>query len=395
MPPRIWLVHATAFFTLSTEALIGLLLPLLAVERGLPPAMLGSMVAVGSVGSLLLAVPAGALCDYFGDRRMLIAMALVMAITSALYPAAVWLPALALVQIVGGVSRSNTWVASQSYGVRAIDDVQRHRFTGHFSFAASIGMLVAPLGAGYCMELWGIAAGFYFMGIWAGVVVLIGLVLPEHGRAERTGPRQSVWSVSQGSYAAAWPLLLRPMLLLLLILTLLRLSGAAMSATFFPVHLKQVGLSPFDIGMLVAVINAGNSLGSLLAAPLVKRSGSGAVIFLSMAISVIAMALIPAFSDRASITALTLVHGTALGISLPILLAGLARYSKPHERGLVLALRSVFNRIGYLVAPLALGWLVAGFNILTAFLILAAVVLALLAIAYLLWRRGQRLNAAP
>ena len=394
MPPRIWLVHATAFFTLSTEALIGLLLPLLAVDRGLPPAMLGAMVAVGSVGSLLLAVPAGALCDYFGDRRLLIAMALIMAVTSALYPVAVWLPALALVQIFGGVARSNTWVAAQSYGVRAIDDAQRHRFTGHFSFAASIGMLVAPLGAGYCMEIWGVDAGFFFMAIWAGVVAVVACILPEHERPPRSGRRASVWSVSRGSYAAAWPLLFRPMLLLLLTLTLLRLSGAAMNATFFPVHLEQVGMSHFTIGLLVAVINAGNSVGSLLAAPLVKRGSSGAVIFLSMAVSTVSMALIPAFQDQLAITLLTLIHGTALGISLPILLAGLARHSKPQERGLVLALRAVFNRVGYLIAPLALGCLVAGYDILTAFLVLAAVVLTLLAVTYLLWRPGQQNQAA-
>ena len=61
------LVYASAFFGITTESLIGMLLPLWALARGLPPAQLGIAVALASLSPLLLAVPAGALCDRTAD----------------------------------------------------------------------------------------------------------------------------------------------------------------------------------------------------------------------------------------------------------------------------------------------------------------------------------------
>lgn len=379
MQSRLGLVYAAGFFALSTESLIGMLLPLLAVHLRLPSSQLGLVVAAGSVGSLLLALPAGALCDHFGDRRLLIAMALGGVVTSLCYPIAGAVAGLCLVQFFGGLFRSNIWVAAQSYGVRVVDAAQRQRFTGRFSFWASIGMLVAPLLAGYVVYRYGIAAGFVFMGLWASAVGIVALLLPEPSR----GPvRQSGWQSARRSYAAAWPLLLRPMILLPMILTLLRLAGAAMTASFYPVHLDGVGFNAFQIGLLITLINVGNSLGSLLAAPLAARLGSKRVLFGSIAIGTAAMAVIPAFSGVWPIGFFTFVHGVFLGVSLPMLLTDLARHSNADERGLVLALRSVFNRAGYLVAPLALGLLAQTYDLLVAFLVTGAGVVVCLGICY-------------
>ena len=55
------LIYATAFFSLSNEVLMGLALPLLAVERGLPATTLGMLFALAALGPILLALPAGAL----------------------------------------------------------------------------------------------------------------------------------------------------------------------------------------------------------------------------------------------------------------------------------------------------------------------------------------------
>ena len=56
---------AAAFFAITAEALIGMLLPLWALAHGFDAQALGVLVALGSVAPMLLAPGMGALCDHF------------------------------------------------------------------------------------------------------------------------------------------------------------------------------------------------------------------------------------------------------------------------------------------------------------------------------------------
>ncbi|MDD3650182.1 MFS transporter [Immundisolibacter sp.] len=373
------LVYASAFFGITTESLIGMLLPLWAIDRALPPAQLGTAVALASFSPLLLAVPAGALCDRYGDRRVMLWAGLAAGVTAALYPLAGGFAAACALQLLGGLARSMSWLAAQSYAIRATPPGERNTFMGRFSFAGSVGMLLAPLLAGALVDRLGLSAGFGLMAVWGGLLAAVAVPLPEH----RDGVAQgTLWRVTAGAYRQALPLLAQASLLIVMLLTLLRLSAAAVNASFYPVHLDQAGFSPASIGLMFACINGAISVGSLLAAAVIRRTSMTQVLFGSIALSVLSISAVPFFHAPLVVGLLSALHGLGLGLSLPTLLAAIGRQTAPSQRGLVIGLRTLFNRLGYFAVPVLLGALVQSFGLRGAFVATGALLLAALAATY-------------
>jgi predicted MFS family arabinose efflux permease len=378
------LVYASAFFGITTESLIGMLLPLWAIERGLPPAQLGTAVALASLSPLLLAVPAGALCDRYGDRRVMLWAGLGAGLTATLYPLAGGFLAACALQLLGGLARSMSWLSAQSYAIRATPPGERNGFMGRFSFAGSVGMLLAPLAAGALVDWLGLTAGFLLMAVWGGLLAAVALPLPDRrdGAAEGT-----LWQVTGGAYRQALPLLAQASLMIVMLLTLLRLSSAAVNASFYPVHLDQAGFSPASIGLMFACINGAISVGSLSAAAVIRRSSMTGVLFGSIALSVLAISLVPFVTSPLAVGALSALHGLGLGLSLPTLLAAIGRQTAAHQRGLVIGLRTLFNRLGYFAVPVLLGGLVHVLGLRGAFVATGALLLVGLAVGYAYLRR--------
>ena len=380
------LVYASAFFGITTESLIGMLLPLWALDRGLPPAQLGIAVALASLTPLLLAVPAGALCDRYGDRRIMLWAGLGAGATAALYPLAGGFVTACGLQLLGGLARSMSWLSAQSYAIRVTPPEQRNTFMGRFSFAGSVGMLLAPLAAGALVSWQGLGAGFLLMAVWGGLLAAVALPLPDIRDHERTG---TLRQVTGGAYREALPLLLQAPLMIVMLLTLLRLSSAAVNASFYPVHLDQAGFSPVSIGLMFACINGAISLGSLLAAKAIRHSSMTRVLFGSIALSVVAISAVPFVTSAWAVGLLSALHGLGLGLSLPTLLSAIGRQTAFNQRGLVIGLRTLFNRLGYFAVPVLLGGLVHGFGLRGAFVTTGALMLLSLAATYAYLRRSR------
>lgn len=380
------LVYASAFFGITTESLIGMLLPLWALDRGLPPAQLGIAVALASLSPLLLAVPAGALCDRYGDRRIMLWAGLGAGVTAALYPLAGGFWTACGLQLFGGLARSMSWLSAQSYAIRATPAGERNSFMGRFSFAGSIGMLLAPLAAGALVSWLGLDIGFLLMAIWGGALALVALPLPDIRDHERVG---TLLQVSGGAYRQALPLLGQAALMIVMLLTLLRLSAAAVNASFYPVHLDQIGFSAARIGLMFACINGAISLGSLLAAQMIRHSSMTTVLFGAIALSIVSISAIPFVISPLAVGLLSALHGLGLGLSLPTLLAAIGRQTAPSQRGLVIGLRTLFNRLGYFAVPVLLGGLVHGLGLRGAFVATGALLLAGLGGTYAYLRRSR------
>lgn len=372
---------------------MGLALPLLAVERGLPHDTLGVLLAIAAFGPILLALPAGALCDHFGDKRVLLAMASGIAITSVFYPFVTSLAWLFVLQILAGICRSNSWVAVQSYMVRLAPVEMRQKISGKFAFYVNIGLLIAPLIGGAFYSAWGAGAAFGFMGFWGACYALFTYLLPE--LKDPHHDTEPAWKICIKSYRAAMPIFLRPMLVIMLAITLARLMSGGIDTSFYPVYLKDIGLAAATIGVLMTIMNGGATLGSLIADPLAKRMGLMAAMIWSVAVSVVAIAILPLTRNLWIIGGLSIFHGMTLGISMPLLLTAISKYSEAHERGLILGLRSMFNRGGVMTAPLLMGFLVSGWGMLWGFLITGAIILLiLLVIGIAAYQVDRRLPAS-
>jgi predicted MFS family arabinose efflux permease len=155
------------------------------------------------------------------------------------------------------------------------------------------------------------------------------------------------------------------------------------------VHLDQIGFSAARIGLMFACINGAISLGSLLAAQMIRRSSMTTVLFGAIALSIVSISAIPFVISPLAVGLLSALHGLGLGLSLPTLLAAIGRQTAPSQRGLVIGLRTLFNRLGYFAVPVLLGGLVHALGLKGAFVATGALLLAGLGGTYAYLRRSR------
>jgi MFS family permease len=356
-------VYATAFFALSLEGVVGLVLPLLLIQLEAPPQVLGLVVALGALGPLLLSIPAGVLCDRYGDRTVLLFCAAGSLVTCLLYPLSSLFWVLALVQIFGGTTRSIGWLASQSYVARFAAGGERSRRMGYFTFSANLGMLVTPPLIGFVINRTDAQTGFVFLAIWAVALLLVTHRLPSRASAiAKKGPI-GLRGLFIDPYRGATSMALRPAVAVVLLGTFLRLSTISLAQSFYPVYLVTLGYSAATIGLLFSLMFLASTLTAPLYGWITRYINGGQMIWVSAALSIAGICLMPLAHSMPAICLFTVIHGVGIGFSLPSLMSEISGRTGLSERGLATALRSLFNRLGYLVTPILLGWSVAEFGL--------------------------------
>ena len=368
---------------------MGLVFPLLLIARETSAQAIGLLVALAALGPLLLSIPAGQLCDRYGDRVVLWACAFGSLVTMLLYPVAAGIWALAAVQVAGGTTRSLSWLATQSWAARHSGSEDRARHMGFLTFGANLGMLLTPLAAGALMDRYGVDSGFYLLAVWSLAVLLLLSALP--GRAASHAPPTPMgWKEAfVDPFHGAWQMACRPKVAVVLLGTFLRLGTIALAQSFYPVFLAQSGYSAAAIGSLFSLMFLSSTLASPLYGWVVRVVPGGAMIWLSAALSVGGICLIPVSTNVLSIAFLTVLHGIGIGFSLPTLLSEMAARTGAHERGMSVAVRSVFNRLGYLTVPVIIGWSIAALGLAPSFYLAGGVMGAML-IAGMVLDRGLR-----
>ncbi len=355
---------------------MGVLFPLLLIQLKVPVHLLGLLVGLAALGPLLLSVPAGMLCDRYGDRPVLIACALGALITSLLYVVAESAWALALLQLVGGTARSTAWMVAQSYVSRVVTTADRAARMGQFTFAANLSMLVTPPLLGMWAASYGVSSAFFGMALWCLVLLAVVLRLPRY--PSQHAAADSAWREPRRALVAATRMVRRREVMTVLIATFLRLGTIAVAQSFYPVYLHGLGYTATQIGWMFSLIYLASTVVAPIYGPLARRFPEGRLLWASAGLSIAGICLAPLTDSTFALILLALLHGAGIGLSLPALLSEMATRTGANERGLAVAVRAVVNRLGYLTVPIVLGLAVAGFglgpSVLSAGVVMRAVV---------------------
>lgn len=388
-------VYGTAFFALSAEGMIGLVVPVVLLDLNASPGALGVLVSLSAVGPLFLSLPAGALCDRVGDRLVLAICAAGSLITGVLYFYVSSLALFGVLQVIGGTTRSVGWLAAQSYIGRHVAESERAARMGYFTFSANLGMLVSPPLVGLLSREYGPRAGFLVLASWSLILLVLTRALREVAVEDRSqASRGGGGSLADTLFANGLRMAVRPAVAVILVVTFLRLASVGISQSFYPIYLAQRGFSTTSIGVMFSLMFLASTLASPLMGALSRLIGSKNVLWLSSVLSIAGIVGVAVVNSTVAIAGLTLIHGIGIGLSLPALLAEVGASTAADERGVAMALRTVVNRLGYLVMPAALGGLVSAFGITVAFVVSGVVLLSILAFAMLLeathGRKGDR-----
>jgi MFS transporter, DHA1 family, inner membrane transport protein len=362
-------------YGLSLNALTAFLVPLRAVDLGVPLAVIGLLVGVRSVAETLLSVPLGRWMDRAGARTGFLAGSLGTAVLGVGFFLAEDVAVLFLLQLLIGATRPLGWVGGQSYVSGMSSGADRVRDTGRLSFVANLFQIVTPLLAGLVVEGRSAQFGFLLMCGHGLFFVLVGLQVPRDEGRRAAGAKQP--KGEGGEDAAARPrtreLFAIPAIRSAMFLTFARLWLTSAWTSFFPLLLITNGLSAAVAGSAVSVMSALSTVLALTAGPLSKRIRPAFLTAVALGAGALGLAIGPLFLSVPWIYASALLMGIGQGLSLPLLIVIVSDAVPEDRRGQALSLRNSVNQGASMMSPTLIAPLMAAFGALVAFPVIGGI----------------------
>lgn len=370
-------VYLAGFFSLSFLQMLALATPLWGQHIGLSVFLIGLASAARSVSPLIYAIHFGALMDTVGARRFLIVFAAQCAALPLIYPILPFAVPFLLLQLVLGLAAATVWLAAQTAIARI--SAGDSRITGQFAFFASLGTVCGPLVLGLSWNAFGPVGGFGILSVWGLNLLGASILLPSRKDVVRKKLDLRILVPNPRNYINSFAELKRPLIAFVMVCTFIRLSSVSMLETFFPLFLQTLGFSAAAIGTLFAIGNLASSPSSLLAAWWVRICGSEhRAMSASVAVSVIALSVIPLFHGFWTIALIIGFYGFGIGVSMPLIFTLLSKGVSSDLQGSVAGLRATANRFASFILPLLMGLLADLFGLSGAFGVTGCILLGVL-----------------
>lgn len=374
-------VYICGIFSSGTSNIVWLVVPLWLVSLDASPMMIGLSLGAYTFLPLLMSIPGGAIIDRLGARRVVVAFGILVVGLMPLYPLLPWVPAVIVLQMLVGLSTSMNWISAQALvGQR----MKGHpTYAGRLAFSVRLGTLAGPPTAGAAWDLLGPWGAFLFMALWTSGALLGAALLPRSAEEEARGPRPfriADFRPRLRSYRDALALLAVPAILLVVLISVLRQSGHGIQSSFYVVYLEGIGLTGTAIGTLLSAFLVTGAFGALATGPLVRVFDRLWLLFTTVALSIVFIAITPLLGLYVLLLAAISLRGAILGTVQPLMLSIVAQAAGPGDQGKGVALRATANRFAMTVTPVIMGVLVEFAGIGNAFLVAGGVLLALLAV---------------
>ncbi|SDO68103.1 Predicted arabinose efflux permease, MFS family [Lentzea jiangxiensis] len=321
-----------------------------AIELDVPGGWLGALAASFAVVPLLLAVPSGQATDRFGERRVMIAGALLMTVSAAVLLLAGSAPAgLAAGIVVLGTGHLLCVVGQQAAVANAAPPDRFDTAFGHYTFAASLGQALGPglivlAGGGQAVPHTG---ALFAASTGIGLVLTLSalfLRLP----AVAAGARER----EDGGMRT---LVRLPGLPRALLVSCIVIAAVDITLVYLPALGTDRGLTAGFVGLLLTLRAVASMVSRFFLGKLVALLGRRRLMVGTAALSAVSMAALALPLPAAAMACLVVFLGLGLGVGQPLTMAWLAHSTPPGLRGRAMSLRLTGNRLGQVVLPSAVG----------------------------------------
>jgi MFS family permease len=326
-----------------------------ALELDVPTAWLGALTASFAVVPLVLAVPSGQATDRFGERRVMLVGAVLMALSGAVF----WTErggaaGLVLGSVVLGTGHLLSVVGQQAAVANTAGPGRFDTAFGYYTFAASLGQAAGPAlitllgGTGAIPDTTPIFATATVLG-----VVLLGctafLRMPVRDRAP-----------GDAAAGGMGTLLRLPGLVRALVISCVVLSAVDITLVYLPALGADRGLAAGVVGLLLTLRAVASMTSRFFLGRLVALVGRRRLMIVSVALSAVSMAVVAVPLPTAIVAVLVVLLGLGLGVGQPLTMSWLAEVAPAGLRGRAMSLRLTGNRLGQVLIPSAVGLVAAG-----------------------------------
>jgi MFS family permease len=384
-------VYGIGLFSTSIFHMAAVVVPLYVSTLDVAPAVLGVVFAAPHFLPLLFSIHAGSLMDRLGARRVMVVCTLIGALTPLFYPAVSWVWALVACQMFFGFSESMGWLGAQTMIGQYMHG--RTSYAGRMSFIIRFGHLVAPPMAGAMWDVAGPWGAFGIMSVWASGSVVCALLLPPKAGGAATGEHAGRGGIRAllprpSDYFDAFRLLGAPAVAVVVILGGTMHIGNAVQSSFYPLWLKDMGITGTAIGTLISISSIGAAFFSLLTARATRYVPSFWVLLLSLWAGIVLISVTPLLGSYVVLAVALFLRSGANGLAQPLVITLVLRGAGSARQGKAIGLRGTANRIASIISPILMGALVQALGLEKGFYAIGALAsLVMAALGIFLWCR--------
>jgi len=380
-------VYGAGLFSNSSLQLYNVVVPLWLGLLAPSPFMIGIVLGSRHVLPMLLSIHGGALMDRFGVRRVMLGFAVMAVLIPPVYPLLPMVPALVVLQMLGGLAVMLCWVGAQSM----IGHIMKGHptYTGRLTLSTRIGVFAGPPLAGAAWDLGGPYAAFGFLTLWAAGALVSTLLVPPpppgdgaagaspiHPTPHRTRLRDLLPNPTD--YVAAFSLIGIPSVAVVIGATMMRHAGVGMQSSFYVVYLNQIGISGTAIGTLLSATGIFGGLGSLFVGRLARLAPARVLLLVGVGIGVAMITITPLLGTFVLLLIAQSVRGLCAGIAQSMEISMMSRAAGATSQGKGAALRLTTGRVVAVVVPVFMGGMVELAGVQNSFYVVGGTILALL-----------------
>lgn len=349
-------------------------LPAFAAELGATPELLGVIVAASTITGVVFKLPAGALSDVLGRKRMMVAGALFFALPPFAYPLVADPWALLALRFVHGFATAIFSPIAAAY-VAGLRSEARGARIGWYASANDIGAAGGPMIGGFLLYLTASFEITYLtVGLLGVLTLAIVLVLPdlEAGRAGRRaafGESAREFGRNIAQVASVPPILVAAAIEALMYF------GYAAFLGFLPIYAARAGLNEAEIAAVLGAQLVAAMAVKPVAGRISDARGRKPVIVAGLLMGIVALPLTFRSETMLAFAALAAVLGLGVGIVTPVTNALIADLASAKQLGTAMGVFGTIFDVGEAAGPIVAGFLVGRLGYAPTFDVIAVVTL--------------------
>ncbi len=374
MSPFLALVLAGSLARFGYQMARSPVLPRFAQDLGATPELIGVIVAASTVTGVVIKLPAGALSDVLGRKRMMLLGCAFFAAPPFLYPFVHSPGALLALRFLHGFA---TAIFSPVASAFVADLSQRGRGEklGWFAAAGDLGSTLGPLLGGLLLFYTASYPTTYLIvGVLGLLPLLIVLRLPDEA-PRSTG---STLRARSGQFRSgiAQVLSSRAVLVASTLEAALYVGYGAFLA-FFPTYGTGIGLNDAQIALVMGAQLGTTMLAKPLSGRLSDRMGRKPMILAGLVLCAATLPLIPRLASLWSLFPVSALFGLGVAIVTPSTTALVADLVKAGQMGSAMGVFGTIWDSGEAAGPILAGFLIASLSYPPAFGLIAAFMAAM------------------
>ncbi len=345
-------------------------LPRFAQDLGAAPELIGLIVAASTITGVVVKLPAGALSDVLGRKRMMLLGCLFFAAPPFLYPLVGSPGALLALRFLHGLA---TAIFSPVAAAFVADLSQRARGErlGWFASASDLGSTLGPLLGGLLLFYTASYSATYLV---VGVLGLLPLVmvlgLPDDEAPPSAG--STLGARSRRFWSGIVEVLSSPAVIIASTLEAAMYVGYGAFLGFFPIYARGLGLNDGQIALVMGAQLATTMLAKPLSGRLSDRLGRKPMILAGLLLCAVSLPAIPILASLGPLFAVSALFGLGVAVVTPSTTALVADLVKASRMGSAMGVFGTIWDSGEAAGPILAGFLIASLSYRMAFALIAA-----------------------